>query len=135
MARCLQTSPPRLPLVAMLSGLIHKRVDAMTIDVTAAPRQVPFLDLMTVHQELSSEILKSLASSLKAGAFVGGAEVEQFEAEFANYVGTRYALGVSNGTDALRLAYMAMELRPGDEVITVPNTFIATTEALTQSGA
>src|SRR2546426_337306 len=107
----------------------------MTSDVTAAARQVPFLDLVTVHQELSAEILHAIERSLQAAAFVGGPELENFEAEFASYIGTRYAIAVSTGTDALRLGYLAMELHPEDEVITVPNTFIATTEALTQSGA
>jgi len=66
---------------------------------------------------------------------VGGAEVDEFEREFAAFVGSPGAVAVSSGTDALRFAYQALGVRPGDEVITVPNTFIATTEALTQAGA
>jgi dTDP-4-amino-4,6-dideoxygalactose transaminase len=107
----------------------------MTTTAAAAQRTIPFLDLQTVHRELKAEVLAALGDSLDAGMFVGGPQVEGFEAEFAGYVGTRYAVGMGSGTDALRLAYLAVGVRPGDEVITVPNTFIATTEALTQAGA
>src|SRR5262249_28426760 len=61
--------------------------------------------------------------------------VKTFEGEFAAYCKTKYAVGVSNGTDALRLALLACGVEPGDEVITVPNTFIATTEAISMIGA
>ncbi len=107
----------------------------MTTTTAAAKRTIPFLDLKTVHRELKAEVLAAIGSSLDAGMFVGGPQVEGFEAEFADYVGTRFAVGMGSGTDALRLAYLAVGIRPGDEVITVPNTFIATTEALTQAGA
>ena len=73
---------------------------------------------------------------LASGTFVGGAELEAFEREFAQFCGGRdlRCAGVSSGTDALRFAFLALGLRPGDEVITVPQTFIATTEAITQAG-
>jgi len=72
---------------------------------------------------------------VRDAAFVGGPEVEAFEREFATYCHTTGVAAVGSGTDALRFAYLAMGMRPGDEVITVSNTFIATTEALTQAGA
>lgn len=100
-----------------------------------ARRSVPFLDLATTHRALGDQILGAIAKSLDEGRFVGGPEVVGFEDEFASYVGAAHTVGVSSGTDALRLAYVAMGIERGDEVITVPNTFIATTEALTQAGA
>ena len=95
---------------------------------------VPFLDLATPHVELAGEILGAWEKILRQAAFVGGPELTAFEAEFARYTGTARAVGVASGTDALRFALLAMGLRPGDEVITVPHTFIATTEAITQAG-
>lgn len=95
---------------------------------------VPFVDLVASHQELAEELSSAFRSIVRSASFVGGAEVEGFERDFAQYCGTDYAVGVSSGTDALRFAYIAAGLRPGDEVITVPNTFIATTEAITQAG-
>jgi len=102
---------------------------------TQQTRRVPFLDLQTAHRALADEILTALRGSLDAAAFVGGPEVAGFEKDFAAYLGAEHAVGVSSGTDALRLAYLALDVHPGDEVITVPNTFMATTEALTQAGA
>jgi dTDP-4-amino-4,6-dideoxygalactose transaminase len=96
---------------------------------------IPFLDLRTQHASLEGELIEALRRTIQDAAFVGGPEVEQFEHEFAAFCRTGGAIGVSSGTDALRFAYLAMGVQPGDEVITVPNTFIATTEALTQAGA
>jgi dTDP-4-amino-4,6-dideoxygalactose transaminase len=98
-------------------------------------REVPFLDLRSLHRVLRSEILQAVGRAVDDAAFVGGPEVEAFEDEFSTYAGTAHAIGVGSGTDALRLAVMAMDVQPGAEVITVPNTFIATTEAVTQAGA
>jgi dTDP-4-amino-4,6-dideoxygalactose transaminase len=72
---------------------------------------------------------------IRDSAFIGGARVKAFEEEFAAFSGARFAVGVSNGTDALRLALLACGICPGDEVITVPNTFIATAEAISMTGA
>src|SRR3972149_2008506 len=98
-----------------------------------ASLRVPFLDLQTPHREMAAEILAAWEKILHQASFVGGEELSGFEAEFAAYVGVSRAVGVANGTDALRLALLAMGLAPGDEVITVPHTFIATTEAITQA--
>src|SRR6059058_913980 len=97
--------------------------------------QVPFLDLKAQHAALEAEPTEAFRTIVRDAAFVGGPEVEAFEREFAAFCHTGGAVGVASGTDALRFAYLAMGIKPGDEVITVPNTFIATTEALTQAGA
>ena len=97
--------------------------------------QVPFLDLKAQHAALEAELTEAFRTIVRDAAFVGGPEVETFEREFAAFCHASGAVGVSSGTDALRFAYLAMGIKPGDEVITVPNTFIATTEALTQAGA
>ena len=95
---------------------------------------VPFLDLVGQHRALEDEFVASFRAALRAGQFVGGPEVEAFEHEFAAYCQTPECVGVSNGTDALRFAYLALGVQPGDEVITVAHTFIATSEAITQAG-
>lgn len=96
---------------------------------------IPFLDLVTPHLELESELTDLFRQVLTKAAFVGGPMVEGFEREFAKYCSTSYAIAVNSGTDALRFALIASGVKPGDVVLTVPNTFIATTEAITQAGA
>lgn len=100
-----------------------------------AVEQVPFLDLVTPHAELKDELRSVFESALDKAAFIGGPAVEAFERDFAGYCEAQHCIGVSSGTDALRFALMAAGIRPGDIVITVPNTFIATTEAISQAGA
>jgi dTDP-4-amino-4,6-dideoxygalactose transaminase len=95
---------------------------------------IPFLDLVTPHRALEDELVEAFRRAVRGAAFVGGAEVDGFEREFAGYVGVPHCAGVNSGTDALRFAYGALGLAPGDEVITVAHTFIATTEAITQAG-
>src|SRR2546426_5870429 len=97
--------------------------------------QVPFLDLKAQHAALEAELTEAFQTIVRGAAFVGGPDVEAFEREFAAFCHADGAVGVGSGTDALRFAYLAMGIKPGDEVITVPNSFIATTEALTQAGA
>jgi dTDP-4-amino-4,6-dideoxygalactose transaminase len=96
---------------------------------------IPFLNLKAQHQALKSEILAALSEVLDSTAFAGGAYVTKFEEEFAAYCDAKYGVGVGNGTDALWFALLALGIGPGDEVITVPNTFIATAEAITYCGA
>jgi dTDP-4-amino-4,6-dideoxygalactose transaminase len=96
---------------------------------------IPFLDLVAQHRSLEDELVAAFRRALQTAGFVGGPEVAGFESELAAFVGSAGAVAVNSGTDALRFAYMALGINPGDEVITVPNTFIATTEALTQAGA
>ena len=102
----------------------------------AAPAQdpIPFLDLVAQHRPLEEELVEVARRAIRTAGFVGGSEVTEFEKEFARFIGTADSVAVNSGTDALRFAYMAMGLKPGDEVITVSHTFIATTEAITQAG-
>jgi dTDP-4-amino-4,6-dideoxygalactose transaminase len=97
--------------------------------------KVPFLDLITPHRELEEELVEVFRGCLETASFVGGSLVLGFEVDFGKLCETEYCVGVNSGTDALRFALMAAGIGPGDEVITVPNTFIATTEAISQAGA
>lgn len=97
--------------------------------------KVPFLDLHTQYESIRDEIESAIRQVLDSSAFVGGPFVERFEDDFAAMCGCRYAVGVSSGTSALWMALLSLGIGPGDEVITVPNTFIATAEAISMSGA
>ena len=96
---------------------------------------IPFLDLVTPHVELEQELTGVFRKALHTAGFIGGPMVEEFEKAFAAFCGTNHAVAVSSGTDALRFAIMACGVQPGDVVLTVPHTFIATTEAISQAGA
>jgi dTDP-4-amino-4,6-dideoxygalactose transaminase len=100
-----------------------------------SPEAIPFLDLVTPHVELEEELTAVFHSALRTAGFIGGPVVEEFEKEFAEFCDTRHAVAVSSGTDALRFAIMVAGIQPGEVVITVPHTFIATTEAISQAGA
>jgi dTDP-4-amino-4,6-dideoxygalactose transaminase len=97
--------------------------------------QVPFLDLRRHHEPLREELRAAFDEVVDASAFAGGPFVEKFEQEFAAFCGTRFASGVGSGTDALYFALAALGVGPGDEVVTVPSTFIATAEAISLCGA
>jgi len=97
--------------------------------------KIPFLDLITPHTELEEELTAVFRQALTSGGFIGGPLVANFERDFADFSNSKYCIGVSSGTDALRFAVMAAGVQKGDIVITVPNTFIATTEAITQANA
>ncbi len=90
---------------------------------------------MTPHRELRNELADVFEQVMDTAGFVGGPMVEGFERSFARFCGTQHCIGVGSGTDALRFALIAAGVRPGDVVVTVPNTFIATTETITQAGA
>jgi dTDP-4-amino-4,6-dideoxygalactose transaminase len=96
---------------------------------------IPFLDLVTPHRELESELTSIFQQALRTAGFIGGPMVEEFEKAFAAFCDTKYSVAISSGTDALRFALMACGVQPGDVVVTVPHTFIATTEAISQAGA
>ena len=96
---------------------------------------VPFLDLRQQYWSIKDEVNAGVQQVMDSCRFVLGENVKSFEKEFASFCGTEYAVGVANGTDALCLALLACRVGKGDEVITVPNTFIATTEAISQTGA
>jgi dTDP-4-amino-4,6-dideoxygalactose transaminase len=96
---------------------------------------VPFVDLRLQHESLKEELLDDVAALLDTAAFLNGPPVAAFERAFADAVGTRDAVGVSSGLDALRLGLLALGIGPGDEVIVPAQTFVATFEAVTQVGA
>ncbi|MBI1911404.1 MAG: DegT/DnrJ/EryC1/StrS family aminotransferase [Deltaproteobacteria bacterium] len=98
-------------------------------------KSIPFLDLIEPHKKLEEKFVSVFREALRTGKFIGGPVVEEFEKEFADYCGTAYCIGVGSGTDALRFALLAAGINKGDAVVTVANTFIATTEAITQCGA
>src|ERR1051326_7944369 len=100
-----------------------------------AAGRIPFLDLITPHRELRAELTDVFSRALDTAGFIGGAELEAFERAFATFCGTAECVGVSNGTDAVLFGLKAAGVQPGDVVVTVPNTFIAPTEAITQAGA
>ena len=94
-----------------------------------------FMDLVVKENSLREEIRKVFEDVLASGQYVGGRYVEEFEREFARWTGTKYCVSVSSGTDALKYALKALDIGPGDEVITTPLTFIATAEAIVLVGA
>ena len=97
--------------------------------------KIDFMDLRADLHPILNQVDSGYMEIIQNTEFSGGSQVAAFEKEFAAYCGTRYASAVSNGTDALRLALIAMGITKGDEVITAPNTFIATTEVISQLGA
>jgi len=96
---------------------------------------IPFLDLVTPHVELEEELTGVFRRVLHTAGFIGGPMVEEFERAFAGFCDANHSVAVNSGTDALRFALMACGIRAGDVVLTVPHTFIATTEAISQAGA
>jgi dTDP-4-amino-4,6-dideoxygalactose transaminase len=97
--------------------------------------RVPFLDLTAQQAEIADEVLPVWRRLFLSAAFIGGEEIDAFEHEYAQYIGVRHVVGVSNGTDALELAYRAAGVGRGDEVVMPANTFIATAEAASRIGA
>lgn len=96
---------------------------------------IPLMDISKQYKSIQSEIDKAIRSVLDTANFIGGPEKDNFEVEFAAAIGAKHCIGVGNGTDALFIALKAMGIGPGDEVITVANSFIATSEAVTAIGA
>ena len=98
-------------------------------------QSIPFLDLVSPHAELEQELTEVFRRVLATAGFIGGPMVEEFEKAFAAFCDCAHAVAVSSGTDALRFALMVAGVQAGDVVVTVPHTFIATTEAISQAGA
>lgn len=96
---------------------------------------VPFLNLRAAHDPLKAEILSAIQQVIESSAFAGGSFVTRFDEEFAAYSQTKYSIGLGTGTEALWLPLLALGVGSGDEVITVPSTFMATAEAITYCGA
>src|SRR5213592_999840 len=97
--------------------------------------QIPFLDLKAHHDSMRGELETAIREVIDSNAFAGGPFVAKFEQDFATFCGTASAIGVGNGTDALWLTLLALGIGAGDEVITVPMTFMATAEAISFCGA
>lgn len=96
---------------------------------------IPLVDLKAQYQQIQSEIDTAIASVIQNTHFIGGQELEDFESAFAAYQGTRYAVGCASGTSAIFLVLRALGIKPGDEIITTPHTFIATVEPIEEIGA
>jgi dTDP-4-amino-4,6-dideoxygalactose transaminase len=96
---------------------------------------IPFVDLVSLHRELEAELVDVCRKAIQTAGFIGGPEVAGFEREFAEFCGAKHCVGVNSGTDALRFALTAAGVQPGDIVLSVSHTFIATTEAISQAGA
>jgi dTDP-4-amino-4,6-dideoxygalactose transaminase len=98
-------------------------------------QKIPFLDIASQQAEIAAEVLPVWNAQFASAGFIGGHEVTAFEEEYAEYIGVGHVVGVSNGTDALELAFRAVRVGAGDEVIMPANTFIATAEAASRIGA
>jgi dTDP-4-amino-4,6-dideoxygalactose transaminase len=105
------------------------------VSTSNGKNSIPFLDLVTPHVEMEQELTAIFHRVLHTAGFIGGPMVEEFEKAFAAFCGVSHSIAISSGTDALRFAIMACGVQPGDVVVTVPHTFIATTEAISQAGA
>ena len=101
----------------------------------SAKIHVPFLDLKAHHDPIRAEIMAAMGEVIDANAFAGGKFVAKFEEEYAAFCGTKFCVGVANGTDSLWFSLLALGIKAGDEVITPPMTFMATAEAITYAGA
>lgn len=107
----------------------------MTASETASPPIIPLVDLKAQYEGLAPEIDEALGRVLARADFILGEDVRRFEEEFADYCGTRYAVACASGTDALHLAFRALDIGPGDEVIIPAHTFVATALGVSLTGA
>jgi len=97
--------------------------------------KIPLLDLKKQYKDLKPQIMKAIENVVDSGHFIMGPDIEAFEREVANYLGVKYALGVTSGTDALYMSLKALGVGHGDRVLTTPFTFFATASAICNSGA
>jgi dTDP-4-amino-4,6-dideoxygalactose transaminase len=114
------------------------RTEAPLLSATGAKalnQRVPYFDLVRQYDQIRDEVLAAIDRACTSAQFVLGDEVARFEEEFANYCGVRHCVALNTGTSALHLALLAGGVQPGDEVVTSPNTFIATAEAISYTGA
>lgn len=104
------------------------------MNAPTSDQPIPLLDLKAQHATIADDINAAYARVVSAQAFIMGHEVEAFEKEIAQWIGVPHAIGCASGSDALLLALMALDLEPGDEVITTPYTFFATVSSITRNG-
>jgi dTDP-4-amino-4,6-dideoxygalactose transaminase len=121
--------PPKYYVISTKSWKVPLRISK------SVPDSIPFLDLVTPHVALEQELISVFRQVLLTAGFIGGPMVEEFETAFAAFCNAKHSIAISSGTDALRFAIMACGVQPGEVVLTVPHTFIATTEAISQAGA
>ncbi len=124
-----------VPAAATVSGVPARAHRALGGAAQGGSMKIKFVDLAAQNREIRDQVEREFAAIHEQTAYVGGPQVAAFEAEFAAFLGARRVVGVSSGTDALRLSLLALGIGPGDEVITTPMTFIATAEAIVQTGA
>jgi len=103
--------------------------------LTVIARKVPLLDLQVQHRQIRDAVLKEVIRVVDSQKFILGEDVKKLEEEIAAYCSCKYAVGCANGSDALVLALMALDIRPGDEVLTTPYSFFATAGAISRVGA
>lgn len=123
-----------VPANAIVAGN-PARITRVIEPESSAAAPIPFLDLVTPHIQMEQELVTAFRNCLRTASFVGGSPVHDFEKAFAEFCHSEHAVAVNSGTDALRFALMACGIEQGDVVLTVPNTFIATGEAISQAGA
>ncbi len=97
--------------------------------------EIPFVNLKAQYETIKTEVEEAIRKVIARTAFVGGPFAKEFEENFASFCGAKHSVGVGNGTDAIEIALKSLGIGPGDEVITAANSFIATSEAITQAGA
>ncbi|HJT86283.1 MAG TPA: DegT/DnrJ/EryC1/StrS family aminotransferase [Bryobacteraceae bacterium] len=102
---------------------------------TVSVRQIPLLDLQAQHRKIREEVLAEIVRVVDSQKFILGEDVQKLESEIAEYSAAKHAVGCASGSDALMLALMALDVRPGDEVLTTPYTFFATAGAISRVGA
>jgi dTDP-4-amino-4,6-dideoxygalactose transaminase len=103
--------------------------------MTVSEKQIPLLDLQAQHRQIREEVLAEIVRVVDSQKFILGEDVKKLEQEIAPYCACQYAVGCASGSDALMLALMALDIRPGDEVLTTPYTFFATAGAISRMGA
>src|SRR5690242_9672417 len=106
-----------------------------TISAEISKMRVPFADLKTQYRSLKPEIDKAIENVIEDSAFIGGAYVKTFEKEFSSYYGVKHVIGCGSGTDSLFIIMKMLGIGSGDEVITVANSWISSSETITQTGA
>jgi dTDP-4-amino-4,6-dideoxygalactose transaminase len=118
---------------------LYLPTEAVTKDLTVSFGDkcimLQFVDLKREYAQIKEEIQGAIQKVLDKQSFILGEELEQFEREFSNYIGSKFGIGVNSGTDALYIAVNALGIGKGDEVVTVSNTFISTVDAIVRNGA